>query len=388
MPYPTEHACRVRDPADFRRGSFRRVRRKSGARPLDAIMGRLAEDGSAMVLQSYRYPKEDWTASQARRHCRDHEGGTFEPAKSPSRAMDARHSSRAQDTECEPCKESPMTERLTHSREVVLERQEQPNTQGGYRATIFVNERARQGPDLSLDGLQVDNYMRNPVVLWAHDMSGKSQSAGLPIGRTNRMTNENGKLEVDFEFLDGDPFADRVRNAWDQGFLKAASVSWLPLESEEAENGSQRDIRSDLLEWSIVSVPSDPDAIRTAHSRLMETMLSEAISDDDALGQIFRDTEDAESQTEAEGNAEASSHAEDTAKMQSPAEPDTNQRAEGPCWEGNKNCAIGQKMAEYEDAESAESADDGRAPDDAERLTKLADIVKEIKSTLRGATNE
>ena len=356
MPYSDEHACRVRDPGDFRRGSFRRVRRKSGARPLDAVMGRLSEDGSAMVLQSYRYPKDDWTAAQARRHCRDHEGAMFEPAKVTA----------GRESSCKPCEGEPMVEEVVvHSREVVIERRESPD-QGAYRATIFVNERARQGPDLVVDGLQTENYMRNPVILWSHDMSGKTESAGLPIGRTNRMTNTDGKIEVDFEFLSDDPFADRVRNAWDKGFLKAASVSWLPLESEEAEAGTQRDIRSDLLEWSIVSVPSDPDAVRVAHARMMETMLTEPISDEEVFSGFRRDVDEIIE--------------------------DVSSRQAEPCWEVNSDCSIRKAMDEAaQETESEEAEESTEEPEaessSAEAEGRLLVKVEEIKSRLRGEGN-
>ena len=355
MPYQNEHACRIRDPADFRRGSFRRVRRKSGARPLDAVMGRLEEDGSAMVLQSYRYPKDDWSSSQARRHCRDHEGALFEPAKQSGRGA-----------ECEPCKgDQPMgKEQIVSSREVVIERRESPD-EGAYRATIFVNERARQGPDLSVEGLQVENYMRNPVVLWAHDMNGKSESAGLPVGRTNRLTNVDGRLEVDFEFLTEDPFAERVRNAWDKGFLKAASVSWLPLESEEGEDGNQRDVRSDLLEWSIVSVPSDPDAVRVAHARMMETMLTEPISDEEVFAEYSRE------------------------EVEETVETTPSKRQAEPCWEVNEDCSIRKAMDEAAEEESEETEEEPAPEAEAETASvedtgRLLKELAEIKSRLRG----
>jgi hypothetical protein len=243
-----------------------------------------------------------------------------------------------------------MPSRTVNSREVVLERRESPE-QGAYRATIFVNERARQGPDLDITGMQVENYMRNPVVLWSHDMSGKTESAGLPIGRTNRMTNTDGKIEVDFEFLADDPFADRVRNAWDKGFLQAASVSWLPLESEESEDGHQRDVRSDLLEWSIVSVPSDPDAVRQAHSRMMETMLTEPVSDADVWARYRQEEDEEEAPTE---------------------------ETPGPCWEaGNPDCSIRQAL----DAAAEEEPEPEESAVDTERLLAA---VRGINLRLRG----
>ena len=140
--------------------------------------------------------------------------------------------------------------------------------------TIAANDRARTEPDIVLDGLRFDNYRRNPVVMWAHDAVGRSPSGGLPIGRTTSIGRSDEGIVAEFEFLDDDDFAQRIRNAWDKGFLRAASISWLPLESEPTADGRLRDTQSELLEWSIVSVPADPDALREAHRRMLDSLLS------------------------------------------------------------------------------------------------------------------
>ena len=140
-----------------------------------------------------------------------------------------------------------------------------------YRVTIAANEHIRQLPDLDFGGLSTENYAKNPVVMWAHDVVGHSPSGGLPIGRTLKLDKTSkGRIIADFEFLDQDPFAQRVKNAWDRGFLQAASISWLPVKGEPVEDGRWRDTRSELLEWSIVAVPADPDALRKAHRRMMD----------------------------------------------------------------------------------------------------------------------
>ena len=161
---------------------------------------------------------------------------------------------------------------------------------GRYRVTIAANESARTQPDLDLGGLSTDGYSRNPVVMWAHDAVGRSPSGGLPIGRTVELDRgPGGRIVAEFEFLEGDPFAQRVRNAWDQGFLRAASISWLPLESRPVEGGRLRDTRSELLEWSIVAVPADPDALRESQRRLISACVEEearASEDDGGLGEI------------------------------------------------------------------------------------------------------
>ena len=148
-----------------------------------------------------------------------------------------------------------------------------------YRVTIAANEKVRQPPQLCFGGLSTENYTRNPVVMWAHDAIGRSPSGGLPIGRTLELTKTaDGRIVADFEFLSDDHFAQRVKNAWDKGFLQAASISWIPVETVPVQGGGWRDTRSDLLEWSIVSVPADPEALRESYRRMMDEFLRDPSS--------------------------------------------------------------------------------------------------------------
>ena len=161
-----------------------------------------------------------------------------------------------------------------------------------YRVTIAANESVRQPPELDFGGLSTENYARNPVVMWAHDAVGRSPSGGLPIGRTSRLTKaSDGRIVAEFEFLSEDPFAQRVKNAWDSGFLQAASISWLPLEGGPVEGGRWRDTRAELLEWSIVAVPADPDALREAHRRMMDGFLAEGAALDEEGSEADRHSE-------------------------------------------------------------------------------------------------
>ena len=134
----------------------------------------------------------------------------------------------------------------------------------GYR--VVVSARNDEGmPELDLAQLNTDRYLANPVVLWQHD-----QYEGLPIGRTTRLEMASEGLVAEFEFLPSDELADRVRNAWDRGFLGAASAGWK----------YEKDRTPTLLEWSLVSVPRDPEALRASHGAMLEHLLKEeAVSD-------------------------------------------------------------------------------------------------------------
>lgn len=162
-----------------------------------------------------------------------------------------------------------------------------------YRATIFANEKARSGPDIAMRGLSFTNYRKNPVVMYAHDTMGYTASGGLPIGRSTKLQRtDEGRIVSDFEFLPDDPFAQRVQNAWDRKFLRAASISWKPHESKprsEDEGGGWIDTKSELLEWSIVAVPADPDAVRSMATRLIVNEIGEPDEDDDEI--VMEDAE-------------------------------------------------------------------------------------------------
>lgn len=86
MPYPNEHACRLKEPGAFQDDSFRRVQRKHKGKEYSVIMGKLKGE-STMSEQAYRYPKDKWSASEAKSHCSEH-GGRFEAAKDTNAQSD------------------------------------------------------------------------------------------------------------------------------------------------------------------------------------------------------------------------------------------------------------------------------------------------------------
>jgi hypothetical protein len=69
-------------------------------------------------------------------------------------------------------------------------------------------------------------------------------------------------------WLENDKRADAVRNAFDQGVLNAASIGFRPVDSEPLPGGGQRFTAWEMLEFSLVPVPSNPGATRTLMKRL------------------------------------------------------------------------------------------------------------------------
>ncbi len=142
--------------------------------------------------------------------------------------------------------------------------------EGFHHIRIMTGQRARDGDVIEPLGMDTSEYERNPVVLWIHDRIGLTPSAGLPIARTRSLTRNADCIAAGFEFLQGDPFADRVRNAWNQGFINTASIGWRTYQWEPMAAGGRRHTRSSLLEWSLAPVPIDPGASRSDdHSRAL-----------------------------------------------------------------------------------------------------------------------
>jgi hypothetical protein len=120
-------------------------------------------------------------------------------------------------------------------------------------------------------GIQTANYLRNPVILWAHDDNQP------PIGRGSNIDTAGFKCRIDVTFMDKavSPFAamiaDMVRGKW----LRALSMSWQPLEWRYSTDKSRPSgidfIKVDLLEISVVPLPALPDALLDARSYGVDT---------------------------------------------------------------------------------------------------------------------
>ena len=160
-------------------------------------------------------------------------------------------------------------------RVMVVTEARQAEDGSSHRMVIAARDRSRNQDEINLAGVRFDNYRKNPVVLWNHDASPKllaaaPPSGGIPIAKTLEIGHdEEGRIVASFEFNSNDPFAARVENAWNNGFLRAASIHYLPTRIAEVKDARGRVERvrieeSDLLEWSLLPVPADPDSVREA----------------------------------------------------------------------------------------------------------------------------
>jgi HK97 family phage prohead protease len=118
----------------------------------------------------------------------------------------------------------------------------------------------RVGDVIEQDGIDLNNYRKNPVVLWGHDHD-------RPIARCADITVAGGRLLATAQFPPAgmDEDSDRVYGKIRAGIVNSVSVGFIPKEFEPVNSrdpGSGfRFTKSELLEFSFVAVPMNADAV-------------------------------------------------------------------------------------------------------------------------------
>ncbi len=139
----------------------------------------------------------------------------------------------------------------------------------GIQFSISTEAVDRDSDTLNVQGWKLVNYRRNPVVLWAHDYS------SLPVARSAKIWTEDHKLKTIDHFTERDinPFGDTVFQMVKAKYLNATSVGFLPLAytpapMDDTRRGGMDFTEQELLEHSIVPVPSNPESLVEARSML------------------------------------------------------------------------------------------------------------------------
>ena len=123
----------------------------------------------------------------------------------------------------------------------------------------------RVGDIIKIDGIELDNYKKNPTVLWAHD------HYALPVAKMVEIGIEKGKLVMTLQFATAEEyaFADTVYKLILGGYLNGVSIGARVKEAEwiKDEDGhivGRKFTSLELLELSIVPIPADSKALITA----------------------------------------------------------------------------------------------------------------------------
>ncbi len=144
--------------------------------------------------------------------------------------------------------------------------------------TISTDSVDRDNDTIDPKGFQLDNFRKAPVVLFAHD------NRRPPIARAIDIGVKDGKLKASAEFMDNDVdtsgFSDMIFRMLKGGFLHSTSVGFIPIEfdfvdeekaEEDGRPGGVDFKKQELLEFSIVPVPANPEALIEARSKGIDT---------------------------------------------------------------------------------------------------------------------
>lgn len=120
-------------------------------------------------------------------------------------------------------------------------------------------------------GGRVDDYLKNPIVQWGHNY----YDPWATIGRTTSLEITPDGLVADFELRpaanDLDP-QNIVLLLWNGGWVKTASIGFKPEAAAPNERGGLDFTGWSLLEWSVVPIPANQDALRLAHESYPKAM--------------------------------------------------------------------------------------------------------------------
>ncbi len=123
----------------------------------------------------------------------------------------------------------------------------------------------RYGTSIKVTGWKLDNYAKNGIVAYQHNTF--SDNPDMIVGKGRAWTEGTTLMgEVEFEPAGQNPIADKLVDKLNFGSINATSVGfnpelWSAGVRADGEDEKVLYFRSqDLLEWSIVNIPANPNA--------------------------------------------------------------------------------------------------------------------------------
>jgi len=130
---------------------------------------------------------------------------------------------------------------------------------GTFRMVVSSEHTDRQGEVVMQDGIDVSNYMKNPVVLNSHDYWGINSIVGMTQTLTKEVI-DGVKCTVATGKFAPTETGQLARKLYEGGFLNAGSIGFIA-KTFSAESEAVI-TTSEMLEWSFCSVPANAAALR------------------------------------------------------------------------------------------------------------------------------
>jgi hypothetical protein len=151
----------------------------------------------------------------------------------------------------------------------------------GSRTVTFVAstyDKDRHGTILNQKNWNLDNFNANPIIGYQHNVYGEGSSPNpddqLGYGRAY-VEGKELLIDITFEPEDINPLAEKIFKKIQHGSLRAVSVGFVPLKDEDGKYGEERDgayhfFGQELLEVSVVNIPSNPKALKKSLEEMNE----------------------------------------------------------------------------------------------------------------------
>lgn len=162
------------------------------------------------------------------------------------------------------------------------------------------------------EGVRAGNFLKNSVVLWAHNHD--ENAVTMPIAKCIDLEITSDKIVATTKFNASDPFAVKVFNAYRDGFLNAWSIGFMPENFKEVTFETQEEINKEyglelnlskedydkkswygvwvidsweLFEYSAVPVPGNPECLSAEEAEIFSReLVTRGLADKDEVRQF------------------------------------------------------------------------------------------------------
>lgn len=143
------------------------------------------------------------------------------------------------------------------------EKEIQVNEDNTFKVIASTESEDRHGDIVRVDGWDIENFMKNPVIVIDHNWTVENI-----VWKATKIYTEDDKLIVEWVFTSTwkGQLVNELYNGW---FLKAVSVGFLPKQYED-EKGSIIS-KQELYELSFVAIPANPEALSLDEKKLVDT---------------------------------------------------------------------------------------------------------------------
>lgn len=159
-------------------------------------------------------------------------------------------------------------------------------------------DKDRHGTILNQKNWNLDNFNANPIIGYQHNVYGDDMcnppnpDDQLGFGRAY-IEGDELLIDITFEPAEINPLAEKIFKKIQFGSLNAVSVGFMPLKNEKGNHGEQREdgfyfYGQELLEVSVVNIPSNPKALKKSFRDSTKNALSYLSK---ALNKRFADIE-------------------------------------------------------------------------------------------------